>query len=83
MTQSDLCLEPSVRIPDKGTQTYRLLLAMKKGVRLTVAKALTEYVVYALSQRCGELRRMGWPIMSRLVEVESGARVALYWMESH
>jgi len=56
---------------------------MKKGVRLTVAKALTEYVVYALSQRCGELRRMGWPIMSRLVEVESGARVALYWMESH
>ena len=83
VTQAELSFEAPVTVPPKGTQNYRLLIAMQSGERLSVAKALTEYGVYALSQRCGELRRMGWPIMSRLVEVESGARVALYWMESH
>ncbi|MHB1326880.1 MAG: helix-turn-helix domain-containing protein [Gemmatimonadales bacterium] len=69
-----------VRIPNRGTQHYELLTAMQQGKRLTVAIALTEHGVYALSQRIGELKRMGWPIHSRTVEVRSGARISEYWM---
>jgi len=65
------------RMPERGTQCYELLMAMQFGVRLTVAKALNEYGVYALSQRIGELRReYGWPIESRFV-----GKVKEYWIE--
>lgn len=68
-----------VRTPNRGTQHYELLIAMQAGKRLTVAKALTEHGVYALSQRIGELKRMGWPIKSRMIDV-GRARVAEYWL---
>lgn len=74
-------LDPPVRVPNKGTQHYELLTAMQAGERLTVAKALTEHGVYALSQRIGELKRMGWPIKSRTIEVAGGARISEYWLE--
>lgn len=76
MTQLEL-LAPC-RVPDKDTQCYRLLAAMKRGERLTVARALNEYGVYALSQRCGELRdEYGWPIQSRYV-----GKYKEYWLET-
>ena len=57
-------------------------MAMRQGVRLTVAKALTQYGVYALSQRVGELKRKyGWPIKSRMVNV-GNATVAEYWLDA-
>lgn len=77
MTQLEL--EP-VRVPNRGTQHYELLTAMQAGERLTVAKALNKYGVYALSQRIGELKKMGWPISSRTVEAPGGARISEYWM---
>jgi hypothetical protein len=79
MTQLEL--EPVVSIPKRGTQHYELLTAMQAGSRLTVKVALERHGVYALSQRCGELRRMGWPILSRTIETAGGARVSEYWME--
>jgi hypothetical protein len=69
------------RVPERGTQCYVLLCAMKRGARLTVAKALSEYGCYALSQRVGELKRMGWPIDSRTITTASGAHVSEYWMD--
>ena len=48
MTQLDL-IAPC-RVPERGTQCYELLMAMQRGARLTVAKAITEHGVYALSQ---------------------------------
>jgi hypothetical protein len=72
MTQLELA--PVVRVPNRGTQHYELLTAMQSGERLTVKKALTEHGVYALSQRIGELRKMGWPIKSRTIETAGGAR---------
>jgi hypothetical protein len=81
VTQADLCFDAPVKLPPHGTQNYRLLMAMQCGARLTVAKALNEYGVFALSQRMGELRRMGWPVRSRMIETQGGARVAEYWME--
>lgn len=68
------------RLPKKGTQHWTLLLALQAGERLTVAKALTEYGCYALSQRMGELKKMGWPIRSRTIETQGGARVSEYWL---
>jgi hypothetical protein len=70
-----------LRVPEAGTQNYELLKAFKRGERLTVAVALERYGIYALSQRCGELRRQGWPVVSEMVALESGKRVAQYRMD--
>lgn len=68
------------RIPTEGTQCHAILRYMQGGKRLTVGKALMELRVYALSQRIGELKLMGWPIQSRIVSTGGGARVAEYWL---
>ena len=49
------------------------------GGRLTVASALSQLGIYALSQRCGDLRRDGYPVVSRTVETASGAKVSEYY----
>ena len=77
---AQLDIDFTVRVPAPDTQCGALLRAFQRGEKLTVAEALSRYGVYALSQRCGELKRAGWPVRSRMVEVASGARVAEYWM---
>ncbi len=72
--------ELAVQVPARGTQGYEILTYLQSGKTLTVAKALTELGVYALSQRIGELKRGGWPILSRTIETAGGARVSEYWM---
>ena len=62
------------------TQCETLLAAFERNERLTVATALHRYGIYALSQRCGELRRAGHAIESRMIEV-GGKRIAEYSME--
>ena len=81
MTQAELTFDLPCRMPDRGTQAYEILTYLKSGRTLTVATAMTELGVYALSQRCGELRKMGWPIKSRMVEIHPGTRVAEYSLE--
>jgi hypothetical protein len=61
-------------------QLWTLLEALRRGERLTVANTLDQYGVYALSQRMGELKKLGWPIESKMIEVFSGKRVAAYWL---
>lgn len=51
---------------------------LEAGGRLTVAKALAEFGIYALSQRVGELKRDGHPIKSEMIDLPSGKRVAEY-----
>lgn len=68
-------------MPQSGTQTYLILQALKRGEYLTVMDAMTKYGVYALSQRCGELRRMGWPINSEMRTLPNGKRIAVYSLE--
>ena len=63
-----------------STQCQTLLDALKRGEKLTVATALMQYGVYALSQRVGELRKAGHPITPRMVEV-NGKRIAQYSYE--
>ena len=71
------------RTPDRNTQAYEILMYLSQGGRLTVAKALTELHVYALSQRIGELKReYGWPIKSERKKVGPKTYVSEYWMDA-
>ena len=67
------------RVPSEDSQCGVLLRAMKRGERLTVASALSQYGCYAISQRVGELKKMGWPVQSQMVE-RNGKRFAEYWL---
>lgn len=80
MVQLELA-PPVCRVPKQGTQHHKLLMAFQRGESLTVGEALDKYRVYALSQRVGDLKRMGWPIESEMVTTDSGARISRYWME--
>jgi hypothetical protein len=80
MTQTDLCFEPSVKVPPHGSMTYELLMALKMGERLTPLSALERFKCFSLSQRMGELRRSGWPIVSQMISLPSGKKVAEYRM---
>lgn len=78
MTQLDL-LAPC-RIPEKGTQCYRLLEAMKSGVHLTIWNAMVDYRCGALHQRIGDLKKLGWPIQRREITGKDGQRLAEFWL---
>lgn len=69
-----------VRVPERGTMVYELLMALQSGEKLTPIVALDKYRCFSLSQRMGELRRGGWPIRSQMVKVNSGKKIACYWM---
>ena len=60
------------------TQLDRLADWFGAGRTLTVAEALTQLGIYALSQRVGELKRQGVPIEADMVQTPGGARVARY-----
>lgn len=69
------------RWPNVGTQHHDILLFLQRGGRLTVKTAMDELGVYALSQRCGELRRKyGWPIQSETKQVGPKTYVSEYWL---
>lgn len=82
MEAAALQTEPT--LPKVGTQCHALLALLIMGGRFTVASALAEpkLRIYALSQRIGELKRMGWDIGSEWVETEGGARVKRYYYRS-
>lgn len=79
MTQLDL-ISPC-RVPEKGTQAHRLLMAMQEGVRLTIWNAMTEYRCGALHQRIGDLRKLGWPVQRRIITGNDGQPLAEFYME--
>ena len=60
------------------TQLETLAEAFDRGERLTVASALQQYGIYALSQRCGELGRW-YPVESRTVATPTGKHVSEYY----
>ena len=64
--------------PTPGSQCDTLLNAMYRGEKLTVLTAMDKYGVYALSQRAGELERMGWKVKRGWLELPSGKRIRTY-----
>ena len=69
-----------VRVPPDNTQQGKILRYLRGGGSLTVGEALQMFGCYALSQRCGELKRAGWPIVSEPFKTPGGAVVARYYM---
>lgn len=63
------------------SQRLDILAALQQGRSLTPLDALREFGCLTCSQRVTELRKKGWPIRSKLVEVSEGKRVARYWLE--
>lgn len=61
------------------TQVEQLAAAFDAGEKLTVATALAKYGIYALSQRCGDLFRAGYPVESQTVTLPSGKHVSEYY----
>ena len=82
MTQSDLCFDDPCRVPASNTQNGMLVRAFQRGETLTVAESLSRYGVYALSQRVGELKRMGWQIDAERYKTPGGAIVCRYSMRA-
>lgn len=81
MTQTDLCFDAECSVPPRGTMSYDLLMALKRGEKLTPLSALNLYKCFSLSQRMGELRRSGWPIVAVMVKLQSGKKVAEYHLQ--
>lgn len=60
------------------SQLWTLIGAFKRGERLTVMTALEHYQIFALSQRVGELKNLGWDVRSQMVKIGSGKKIAEY-----
>lgn len=78
--QLDIEFPKEVRVPEADTVAGRILRYLQSGGTLTPLEALRLFDCLSLSQRCGELKRQGWPIISELVKVGSGKKVARYSM---
>jgi hypothetical protein len=59
-------------------QLETLAEALDRGEALTVAEALTRYGIYALSQRAGELVRIGYPVTIRTIKTPTGKHISEY-----
>lgn len=70
--------KPRCQVPEPDTLQGKLLRALQRGERLTPISALQGYQCFSLSQRMGELKRAGWPIVAEMVKTPSGKRVAEY-----
>ena len=72
---------PTPRFPKcQQKQLWAMLDALRCGRRLTSLESALHYGVMALSQRMGELRKLDWPIQSRMVDTARGAKVKEYWL---
>ena len=60
------------------TQHELLIKHFSEGKSLTTGQALTQYGIYALSQRVGDLKKRGYPIESEMRELPNGKKVARY-----
>jgi hypothetical protein len=52
-------------IPAKGTKQYQLLSRLLAGDQVDPFTALMEMNLPTVNARASELRRMGWPVMSK------------------
>lgn len=68
---------------ERESQADLILKHLQAGNSLTVFQAMFDpFRCMALSQRCGELKRQGHPIVTRMVKLPSGKRVAQYTLEA-
>lgn len=67
---------------ERETQCDILRAHFDRGGSLTVLEAIyPPFRCYALSQRCGELRQIGYPVVGVMVKLDNGKRVKRYSLE--
>lgn len=62
----------------KMRQVDILRAAFDAGRELTFLESVQEYGILALSQRCTDLRREGYPVESEMISLPNGKHVARY-----
>ena len=75
--------KPKIPTAPKTTRILNALLVRRdvKGLTgLTVAVALRQHGVYALSQECGRLRKLGWDIKGRMIKTSNGVHCKEYYL---
>jgi hypothetical protein len=65
---------------NKQAQTKRILRDLLRGWKITPLQALKRYSCLRLGARMFDIRRMGIPVESKMVDVGDGKRVAQYWI---
>jgi hypothetical protein len=64
-----------------GQQHRDILMHLRMGNSLTVVEALERFGCYALSQRIGDLKRLGWEIKTEIIKTDTGKHIARYFFE--
>lgn len=64
--------------PSAKSQTAMIAAYLMKGNRLTAMEALQRFACLRLAARIEELRRQGMEIITEMIQVLGGARVAEY-----
>jgi len=57
------------------------LQALKSGRKITPLEALAEFGCFRLGARIWDLRQLGFPIKSKLQEVNNEKFVSIYWID--
>lgn len=74
-------------IPAVGTKQYALLSRLLSGDRVDPFTALQEINLPTLNARASELRRMGWPVMSKKEPHPNpalrGEKIVVFFFDEH
>ena len=55
---------------------------LDQGKTLTSMEALTKFRCFRLATRINDLKKAGYPVAKRMIEIDSGKKVAQYFKET-
>jgi hypothetical protein len=67
-----------VEVPSADSQCGKILRHIQEFGSITTFEAYAAYGITTCGQRCTDLRKLGWPVYSTMVEVKPGTRAARY-----
>ena len=67
---------------DRQSQEEMILAHLKSGKAITPLEALNLYGCFRLGARCWDLGQKGYNIVSKMVKLPNGKRVASYRLET-
>ena len=82
MTKLSLKINENANESSSKTQKALILKALQQGDRLTHLDAEKRFNCLRLGARIYDLKKRGHNIISKMITVPSGKRVAQYWLEA-
>lgn len=64
------------------SQTKQIQIFLDQGNTLTSIEALTKFRCFRLASRINDLKKAGYPVDKRMIEIDSGKKVAQYFKAS-